>query len=172
MNTRAMRSRHSMEEWLEFASDDRFIYNDQDVLNAHCEGEVVYLDYSWNVMIDCCGRIGSVFSFAPATMLDAFMVSRAHEKIVHYAGIEKPWKQGGCDRSDLWQYARETPFQTSLIMQSPTPAAPAHLPDYLMHDPAVSPDSGLRKIIDPIAPLGSARRELGKSVIRAIRGVR
>ena len=173
LNTRAMRTRHTMEEWLEFASDVRFIYNDQDVLNAHCEGEVVYLDYSWNVMIDCCGRIGNVFSFAPAPMLDAFMASRAHEKIVHYAGVEKPWKQGECDRAELyWQYARETPFYERLIMQISVPAVPAHLPDYLMHDPAVSPDSGLRKIIDPIAPLGSARRELGKSVIRAIRGIR
>ena len=82
LNTRAMRSRHTMEEWLEFASDDRFIYNDQDVLNAHCEGEVVYLDYSWNVMIDCFGRINKVFTFAPAYMFDAFIESRSNEKIV------------------------------------------------------------------------------------------
>lgn len=173
LNTRAMRSEYSMEQWLEFASDERFIYNDQDVLNAHCEGKVVYLDYDWNVMIDCCGRIGNVFSFAPAGMLDAYMDSRNHEKIVHYAGVQKPWKQGGCDRDELyWQYARETPFYERLLMMSMSPATKGHRSGYLMHDPAISPSSKLRKYIDPIAPLGSARREFAKSVVRKIRGIK
>lgn len=173
LNTRAMRSEYSMEQWLEFASDERFIYNDQDVLNAHCEGKVVYLDYDWNVMIDCCGRIGNVFSFAPAGMLDAYMDSRNHEKIVHYAGVQKPWKQGGCDRDELyWQYARETPFYERLLMMPMSPIIEGHLPSYLMHDPAISPSSKLRKYIDPIAPLGSARREFAKSVVRKIRGIK
>ena len=173
LNTRAMRAEYTMEQWLEFASDERFIYNDQDVLNAHCEGKVVYLDYDWNVMIDCCGRIGNVFSFAPAGMLDAFMDSRNHEKIVHYAGVQKPWKQGGCDRDELyWGYARDTPFYERLLMMPMAPVIENHLPSYLVHDPAISPDNKLRKIIDPIAPLGSARRELAKSVVRTIRGIR
>lgn len=173
LNTRAMRSRHTMGEWLEFASDDRFIYNDQDVLNAHCEGEVVFLDYNWNVMIDCCGRIGKLFHFAPAQMLEAFLESRSHERIVHYAGFEKPWKQGKCDRSELyWQYARETPFYEQLLMNlnltTDEDCLPEY-PEYLLHEPALSPESRLREILDPIAPLGSARREVGKSIIRAIR---
>lgn len=173
LNTRAMRAEYGMEQWLEFAADERFIYNDQDVLNAHCEGKVVYLDYDWNVMIDCCGRIGNVFSFAPAGMLDAFMDSRNHEKIVHYAGVQKPWKQGGCDRDELyWEYARDTPFYERLLMMPMAPVIENHLPSYLVHDPAISPDNKLRKIIDPIAPLGSARRELAKSVVRTIRGIR
>lgn len=173
LNTRAMRAEYTMEQWLEFASDERFIYNDQDVLNAHCEGKVVYLDYDWNVMIDCCGRIGNVFSFAPAGMLDAFMDSRNHEKIVHYAGVQKPWKQGGCDRDELyWGYARDTPFYERLLMMPMAPVIENHLPSYLVHDPAISPNNKLRKIIDPIAPLGSARRELAKSVVRTIRGIR
>lgn len=173
LNTRAMRSEYTMEQWLDFASDDRFIYNDQDVLNAHCEGKVAYLDYDWNVMIDCCGRIGNVFSFAPAGMLDSYMDSRNHEKIVHYAGVQKPWKQGGCDRDELyWEYARDTPFYERLLMMPMAPVANGCLPSYLLHDPAISPNNKLRKIIDPIAPLGSARRELAKSVVRKIRGIK
>lgn len=173
LNTRAMRSEYTMEQWLDFASDDRFIYNDQDVLNAHCEGKVAYLDYDWNVMIDCCGRIGNVFSFAPAGMLDSYMDSRNHEKIVHYAGVQKPWKQGGCDRDELyWEYARDTPFYERLLMMPMAPVANGRLSSYLLHDPAISPNNKLRKIIDPIAPLGSARRELAKSVVRKIRGIK
>ena len=100
LNTKAMRKLHPMEKWLEFASDDRYIYNDQDILNAHCQGRVKYLDYDWNVMTDCFGRIGNVFSFAPCAIFDAFNDSRNHEKIVHYAGAQKPWKMMGCDRFD------------------------------------------------------------------------
>lgn len=40
LNTAEMRQLYSIETWLDYASDDRFIYNDQDVLNAHCEGRV------------------------------------------------------------------------------------------------------------------------------------
>ena len=106
-------------------------------------------------------------------MFDAFIESRSNEKIVHYAGFEKPWKLAGCDRGELyWRYARETPFYESLLQHSIAGNRSGRLPDYLIHEPALSPGSPLRKIVDPIAPLGSARRELGKSIIRAIRGIR
>ena len=170
LNTKAMREFHSIEEWLSFAGDDRFIYNDQDALNAQCEGRVCYLDYDWNVMTDCNGRISSVFAYAPANIYDAFLDSRNHERIVHYAGFEKPWTHPYCDRSDLyWIYARETPFYENLLSRltgsKMTQSSP--IDD---HEPAVSENSPLRKIVDPIAPLGTARREVLKSVGRAVRG--
>ena len=174
LNTRAMRELHPIEKWLEFASDDRFIYNDQDVLNAHCEGRVTYLPYDWNVMIDCANRIANVFSHAPAAVFDAFNDSRGHEKIVHYAGFEKPWKMTSCDRFELyWEYARDTPFRERLMAllwkaSMPTPAAPPSAIDD--HECAVPDDSPLRKIIDPIAPFGTARREVLKSIGRAVQG--
>ncbi|WP_159060018.1 DUF4422 domain-containing protein [Collinsella provencensis] len=171
LNTRAMRSECSMEQWLEFASDDRFIYNDQDVLNAHCEGRVIYLDYDWNVMIDCGGRIGNLFPFAPASMFDAFMDSRNHEKIVHYAGCEKPWKQSNCDRSELyWRYARETPFYERLLVQLTSGVPVSRSTGRFSNEPLISPNSRIRRFIDPIAPLGSARRDFAKKVVRKIRG--
>ena len=174
LNTRAMRELHPIEKWLEFASDDRFIYNDQDVLNAHCEGRVTYLPYDWNVMIDCANRIANVFSHAPAAVFDAFNDSRGHEKIVHYAGFEKPWKMTDCDRFELyWEYARDTPFRERLMAllwkaSMPAPAVPPSAIDD--HECAVSDDSPLRKIIDPIAPFGTARREVLKSIGRAVQG--
>ncbi len=171
LNIKAMRKRHSIEEWLDFAGDERFIYNDQDALNAQCEGSVVYLDYDWNVMIDCAGRINNVFAYAPAAVYDAFLDSRKHERIVHYAGFQKPWNLSTCDRSDLyWSYARETPFYEALLSHlHGGDTASSAIDD---HEPAVSEDSPLRKIIDPIAPFGTARREVLKSLGRAVRGRR
>ena len=176
LNTKAMRKLHPMEKWLEFASDDRYIYNDQDILNVHCQGRVKYLDYDWNVMTDCYGRIGRIFSFAPAAIFDAFNDSRNHEKIVHYAGAQKPWKVMGSDRFDLyWEYAKETPFYVQLSSMlhaevvKPMIAEQAAIDD---HESAVSEDSPLRKVVDPIAPFGSRRREVLKSIGRAVRGLK
>ena len=39
----------------------------------------------------------------------------------------------------------------------------------IMHEHAISPENPLRKFIDPIAPVGSARREVMKSAVRAVR---
>ena len=40
----------------------------------------------------------------------------------------------------------------------------------LMHEKAVSETSPLRKIVDPLCPVGSARREVLKSIGRAVQG--
>lgn len=169
LNTRELRKLCSVQEWLEAVSGSEYIYDDQDVLNSHCQGRVSYLDYSWNVMIDCDGRIGRLFSLAPSDSYDAFLASRENPKIVHYAGYEKPWKMANCDEAvRYWGYARQTPFYEELVgMLSsdtrPTPlcAAPAR---------AVSEDSPVRKILDPVFPQGSRRRELAKAIGRAVRG--
>ena len=176
LNTKAMRKLHPMEKWFEFASDDRYIYNDQDILNAYCQGRVKYLDYDWNVMTDCFGRIGNVFSFAPCAIFDAFNDSRNHEKIVHYAGAQKPWKMMGCDRFDLyWEYAKDTPFYVQLSSMLHTEAVKPMIAEQVAiddHECVVSGDSPLRKIVDPIAPFGSRRREVLKSIGRAARGLK
>lgn len=176
LNTRALRSLHTIGEWLGLASDERYIYNDQDVLNACCEGRVTFLPWEWNVMIDCAGRIGSVFSLAPAVFFDAFLDSRGREKIVHYAGFEKPWKMRDCDRSELyWHYARQTPFYERLLSMLAGTGASSVEQDapWLLHDPSISPDNKtVRGIFDPLLPMGSARREIAKSIMRRLRGIR
>ena len=97
LNVAEMRKLHSVKEWLEIASNPDYIYNDQDILNAHCQGRVKYLGYEWNVMHDCGGRVGNVFSFAPASAFDSYNASRSNPKIIHYAGFEKPWIMPECD---------------------------------------------------------------------------
>lgn len=169
LNTRGLREFCTVQEWLEAVSGSEYIYDDQDVLNSRCQGRVAYLDYSWNVMIDCDGRISRLFSLAPADSYDAFLASRVQPKIVHYAGYEKPWKMADCDEAvRYWGYARQTPFYEELLGMltkvqkvAVLPAAPAR---------AVSEESPIRRILDPMLPLGSRRRELAKAVGRAIRG--
>ena len=170
MNLDRMRKIHTVHEWLEIASKPGYIYNDQDILNVECEGLVTYLDYSWNVMHNCAGRVNGVFDFAPANVYKAYMTSRKAPKIVHYAGFDKPWKNPWCDFASLyWNYAQETPFMAQMIATMSgveRPAPPEH------HERAIAEDSPIRKYVDVLAPTGSKQRELMKVVARKVQGKR
>ena len=170
LNTRAMREAYSTEQWLQFASAPDFIYDDQDVLNAHCEGRVRYLDPSWNVMHDCGARVANVFSFAPAKTYQAYLAARSHPRIRHYAGFEKPWNTVGCDWAEhYWRYARKTPYYERLLSTlSGTGRRALEKP---LPPKALSPKNPLRKVIDPLMPLGSHRREVAKSIGRRLKGL-
>ena len=173
LNTKAMRAHYTLDQWLEYASNPDYIYNDQDVLNAHCEGKVTFLDWTWNVMHDCAGRVANVFSLAPNDAYDAYMASRKQPKIIHYAGFVKPWTDPDCAFASIyWRYARETPFYERLlkkVMQATAPTASA-TSGPVPHERAIDEDSKLRKVVDPLLPVGSKRREAAKAVGRMIRG--
>lgn len=168
MNLDRMREIHTVHEWLEIASRPDFIYNDQDILNMECEGEVTYLDYAWNVMHDCAGRVQGVFAFAPASVYQEYLRSREAPKIVHYAGFDKPWKNPWCDFGPLyWQYAQQTPFSPQMMailagLEKPKPL--------VHHERAIAEDSPIRKYVDAVAPSGSKQRELMKVVARKLQG--
>ena len=172
LNTAAMRKRYTIAQWLRYASDDRLIYNDQDVLNVHCAGKVMYLPWEWNVVHDCANRVANVFSYAPNDVFDAYLASRNNPRIIHYAGFVKPWTDPDCDFASIyWRYARETPFYERLLKRVALNGSPQNsLPASARHERAVGVRNPIRKLVDPIAPIGSNRRELMKAVIRMARG--
>ncbi len=174
LNTAEMRKLHTVKEWMEIASNPDYIYNDQDILNANCEGRVSYLDYEWNVMHDCGGRVANVFSFAPASAFDAYNSSRSNPKIIHYAGFEKPWIMPECDYAEhYWVYARRTPFYEkliALIAQHRADMLAWRLEEETRPAKAMGEGNPIRKVVDPLMPLGTRRREIAKSVGRTLRG--
>ncbi len=194
LNTAEMRKLYPFQKWLEIAAEPKYIYDDQDILNARCQGRVVYLDNAWNVMNDCCGRIAKVFTHAPADVFDAFTAAYRRPKILHYAGFQKPWKPGPCDLGEFfWMYARETPFYERLLgmhhmnrieAQDREDAAyremdrrESELRQELEHKQDIA-DSGrlisegnvVRGAVDALLPQGSQRREAVKSAVRKLRG--
>lgn len=175
LNTKGMRNRYSIGQWLTYASNPNYIYNDQDVLNAYCEGKVLYLPWEWNVVHDCGGRVGSLFTQAPNDVYDAYVKSRSNPQIIHYAGYQKPWVDPDCDYASIyWRYARETPFYERLIKRvilanEPQISEDAFLPK---HERAVGEDNPIRKFIDPLMPIGSRRRDALKAIARVARGRR
>lgn len=173
LNTKAMREHYTIKQWLTYASNPDFIYNDQDVLNAHCEGNVLYLPWEWNVVHDCGGRVGNLFVQAPNDIYDAYMKSRNDPQIVHYAGFQKPWTDPDCDFASMyWKYARETPFYERLLKRV-VKANESEIPAGVLrpkHERAVGEDNPIRKIVDPLMPIGSRRRDAVKAIGRAVRG--
>lgn len=172
LNTRALRGLCTVGEWLEAVSNSKFIYDDQDVLNSRCQGRVRYLDYRWNVMNDCRGRVGKLFSIAPASVYDAYLASREDPAIVHYAGADKPWNCVRCDEAArFWAYARETPFYEELVRSLSGVGGDGEKgPVAKALSRAASAGSPLRKAAEPLFPVGSRRRELAKRIVRAARG--
>lgn len=179
LNTAELRRLHSVADWMRIVSEVDYIYDDQDILNAECQGRVVQLPFDWNVMHDCAGRVANVFSFAPNATFDAYQASRANPKIIHYAGFEKPWYNPDCDYAGIyWSYARRTPFYEMLLGRLSTNMANLAMgkviqdapPVMPQHEKAVSEGSPLRRLIDPIAPYGTARREVLKSIGRFVQG--
>ncbi|WEV65980.1 MULTISPECIES: DUF4422 domain-containing protein [unclassified Bifidobacterium] len=170
LNTKAMRQYHSVEQWLTLATNPDYIYNDQDVLNVQCEGRMTYLPWQWNVLHDCAGRVSELFVSAPNNAYDAYMQSRKDPKIIHYAGFIKPWNDPDCDFAYLyWEYARETPFYEQLIKKVVVSDRPKTRKKKSGKPRAVKKNSGLRRILDPILPIGSKRREFFKVIGRVIR---
>lgn len=181
LNLAEMRKLHSLDEWLDLATNSQFIYDDQDILNSECQGRVVYLDQSWNVMTNCDGRIEGVFSFAPAEMFDIFKTAYANPKIIHYAGYEKPWNCVTCDKAeDYWKYARSTPFYEKLLFnmcadrrsvaEEIARAQEDVVTQLTTHERAISEDSPIRTVADRVLPPDSRRREMVKGVVRKLRG--
>lgn len=169
LNIKAMREAYTTREWLEFASVRDYIFDDQDVLNTHCQDRVVYLDQTWNVMHDCGHRVTNVFNFAPAYAYKAYMEARQHPLVRHYAGCDKPWNFIGCDWAEhYWRYARETPFYETLVAYLCT-TEPKRNEDN-RPAPVMGEHNPIRKIVDPLLPLGSRRREVAKKVGRKLRG--
>jgi lipopolysaccharide biosynthesis glycosyltransferase len=162
LNTKALRKDIPSSIWLEEAKDTRYIYNDQDILNARCEGRVTFLDPAWNVMHDGCQRINAACSHAPAPVFQEYLDARSHEKIIHYAGAEKPWNTLNCDRAlEYWLYARKTPFYEKLLaFLSSGYITEQENEEYQL----ISDDSIIRKIADPILPPDSRPREILRSI--------
>lgn len=124
LNTEALRNHITTKEWIEFAEQHPdYIYNDQDMLNSMCEGRVVTIPQEWNLLNNAFSRYENIFSFAPKTPYVDFLNAQDNVKILHYAGIEKPWRAGHCHmRSIFFEYAKGTPFYEELLAMLLMPA--------------------------------------------------
>ncbi len=117
MNISEMRKVVTAKQLLEMAATGIYKYSDQDILNIVCEDRITYLNMSWNVITDCDGkRISEVASRAPAKVFEQYMEARKSPSIIHFAGIQKPWKKASEDFGWLfWKIARQSPYYEQIL---------------------------------------------------------
>lgn len=86
-------------------------HHDQDVLNAVYQGDVKYLDLSWNCSWGFIRGGHKFHEHVSEETYFAYMRSLRHPKIIHYTSSTKPWHTKNMIFSDLfWLNARDTPF--------------------------------------------------------------
>lgn len=102
-----------LQDVLELASKEEWMFVDQDVLNIICDKKVYFLPEEWNVLmnynLDGYCRVEAVRRYVPKRLYEGYIKAREKANIVHYAGNQKPWRYIECDFSEyFWKYARET----------------------------------------------------------------
>lgn len=162
MNISEMRKIVTAKQLLEMAATGIYKYSDQDILNIVCEDRITYLDMSWNVITDCDGkRISEVASRAPAKVFEQYMEARKSPSIIHFAGIQKPWKRATEDFGWLfWKIARCTPYYEQILERLCVDIGSGK-----KSDKSNQSNGGLVKILGyHLFPIGTKRREVIKKI--------
>lgn len=95
-------------------------YPDQDTLNSVFDGNIHFLDFSWNVCRGFIYREIYKKSLSP-NLYKEYMDKARNWKILHYCsgGTYKPWiNPSGAQTVHFWEYARMTPFYEEIIYKN------------------------------------------------------
>lgn len=124
-NLDEFRKQYTTEQILEFAEKEDWQLLDQDILNKLCEGNVKYVDMSWNVMVDFDHvRVSKIIRMSPQWLYHMYMEARKKPKIIHYAGPQKPWLYPEMDMGSVfWKYAKNTPYYEIMLYRMNASAA-------------------------------------------------
>jgi lipopolysaccharide biosynthesis glycosyltransferase len=172
INIRQLRKTFGDYELAEKAVSQTYRWVDQDVLNAACQGGVVFTDMAWNVMTQHkWDRLGTI-RCAPFAISKQYFAARENPKIIHYAGAEKPWFNPEMDFADeFWEVARRSPFYETLLNRQAHEAAVYQAQNV---NSARNRLHALKNtmvwILSPFFPRGTRRRAWLKKVYEKLRG--
>ena len=128
----AVRSVTSAKELIRLSEEGGFRFNDQDILNMILKGRVNYLPQKWNVMMNWKEpeknreRMQTLMR-APADLFAEYLEAREDPWIIHYSGVQKPWKVYDCDMAEgFWLYASKSPYYNYLSEKTGQMPAPVH----------------------------------------------
>lgn len=116
LNLRKIRSRYTTKQLFDIALSRKWKFLDQDVLNFAFKDDVHYLDMSWNTLYECFERMERVKNFAPKDIHADYVRAKSAPKIIHYAGVPKPWDNIYVDMAGVfWKYAANAPVFEMLV---------------------------------------------------------
>lgn len=92
------------------------LYVDQCVLNSVLDGAYQKISMHWNVLWQLPYFSKNLQQELPAYDYREYYNARQQPRIIHYAGIAKPWCNPEIELADVWwKYARLTPFYEILL---------------------------------------------------------
>lgn len=143
--------------------EKKYWYHDQDILNKVFEGEVCYLDMSWNVY----HGNGTTERFFPNLRFDSYMSflnARENLKIVHFAGDQKPWINSSVDYAELYYGSVfKTPWAALYIQHMPEDFATSEMSEIKRHVKYfLNTNASLRLVAD---------KELSQALVESIQPV-
>lgn len=163
-NLPEIRRQYTAKELVRYAEYANFTFADQDVINSLFEGQIKWLDFTWNVQNDEKDNLrGYVATFAPQKYYKLSQDSIKKPKIIHYIGAVKPWYEPGYQYAEeFWKVLRDTPFYEFVIHRLIVENCFAY-----SHMPSKQPkkESWIRRISAKILPIGTKRREYVKMFV-------
>jgi len=114
-NVKEFHKKYKKGELIDIASNRKYRWLDQDLLNVECRGDIKILSNKWNVMVlNTPSRIDEVH--LRSDFYEEYIHARRNPYIVHYIGRSIPCFKPSIDMYYYWwQYARLTPYYELLI---------------------------------------------------------
>lgn len=129
MNISALNAFNFTEKSISFLKSNTPIFHDQDVLNKICCNRIKFYDLSWNVEYHIPIWSPNWKNQIPLSLLDPYITSRNHPKIIHYAGGLKPWQDSSVEMGHyFWHFARRSPLYEVLLQDLVTLHLPQNTP--------------------------------------------
>lgn len=163
-NLELLRRRYSLDEILQISIRQRYLIQEQDVINLLVENHCLFLDDRWNVYTCDSPTPKTALEYAPAADQERYWAARKMPFVIHWANRFKPWVKPDCDFADrFWHYARMSPLYEVIVHRMMADVAKksrsAPLP------PPIPYQSRARRLSEKILPKGSRRRNLAKKLL-------
>ncbi|MBF1050990.1 MAG: glycosyltransferase family 8 protein, partial [Peptostreptococcaceae bacterium] len=155
---------------IKFVQKENFIIQEQDALNLMMEGDIEFLDISWNFYVHVNDNIKKLFeNYSPIEIKKIYYKASKNPKIIHWASQPKPWTEPTIDLANIWwDLCSQTPFYhiviDRLILNRIGALHPAVF-DLQNRMGIFDNRSGARKLADRYFPKGSKKREILKKII-------
>jgi len=100
MNLKRIRETVIEDIWLE-KSQKQYMYQDQDIINITCKGQILFLPLKYNLAAYLVPHWYKEYYVQNIYSKEECMDAYAHPVVLHYAG-DKPWHNRNRHRTDAW----------------------------------------------------------------------
>lgn len=159
----------SMSDLLNYANNNHFRIQEQDLINAYYEGKIQFLDISWNYYIETNDWITYCINYAPVVGGDEYNQAKKSPNLLHYANVPKPWDEPNSKYAErFWEVARRTQFYEiilSRLIDRKIGGLHSAVYDLQVREGLFDNRTGVRKIADKLMPPNSLRRKIAKFIV-------